>query len=109
MRGGGAAGVCGRGALPCSQASQCGLVVRPAKGVGARRRLGRGPGGSGVVGHPGAGSLGHIQWSMRHSHTRATSINWEKKRWETMATPPYAGREMGVLYPVFRWWELAAD
>ena len=34
-RGGGEEGACGRGALLCSQASQCGLVVRPAKGVGS--------------------------------------------------------------------------
>ena len=39
--------------------------------------------GSGAGGHV-AGSLGHVQWSMRHSHTRAISTNWEKKRSGTM-------------------------
>src|SRR5215831_10796270 len=84
MRGGGAAGACGRGAVACAQASQCGLVVRPAKGGGSRGRLGRGGGGSGGGGHV-TGSPGHAHWSMTHNHTRAMSTNWEKKRWETMA------------------------
>src|SRR5262252_609976 len=48
IRGGGAQGVWGRGALTCAQASQWGLVVRPAKGFGSRRRLGRGGVGSRV-------------------------------------------------------------
>ncbi len=41
----------GRVSLLCSQASQGGLVVRPAKDVGARLRFGTGDGRSGVVGH----------------------------------------------------------
>ena len=45
------------------------------KGGGSCVRLGRGPGGSGVVGHTGAGALGHTQCSMTHSHTSATSTN----------------------------------
>src|SRR5437660_6864070 len=45
----------GRGAsewrsLACAQASQCGFLVRPAKGVIARWRLGTGGVGSGAVG-----------------------------------------------------------
>src|SRR5262249_62284272 len=107
-RGGGAEGACGRGSLTCTQAAQCGLVVRPAKGFGSRWRLGTGGGGSCVVGQAVAGSLGHTHWSMRHSHTRATSTNWEKKRCDTMATPPQTSAEMRVFYPVFRRWELAA-
>src|SRR2546425_8730161 len=84
MRGGGAEVACGRGAserrsLACSQASQCGLVVRPAKGFGSRWRLGSGGVGSRVVGHAVAGSLGHAQWSMTHSHTKATSTNWRSE------------------------------
>src|SRR5215813_7061383 len=71
MRGGGDEGACGRGAVAWAQASQGGLVVRPAKGVGSRWRLGRGPGGSGVIGYTVAGSLGHAQWSMTHSHSKA--------------------------------------
>src|SRR5215470_10507559 len=98
MRGGGDEGGCGRGAPLCAQASQDGLVVRPAKGFGSCWRLGRGPGGSGVAGHTGAGSLGHAHWSMTHSHTSAISTNWEKKRWETMAQPPHTGGEMRGLY-----------
>src|SRR6266446_430423 len=101
MRGGGAEGACGWAAGACSQASQGGLVVRPAKGLGSRLRLGS-RGGSSGGGHAAAGSLGHAQWSMTHSHTRAISTNWEKKRWETMAKPPRLGGEMRVFYPVFR-------
>jgi hypothetical protein len=63
------------GALPCTQASQCGLVVRPAKGFGSRWRLGRGGVGSRGGGHT-AVSLGHAHWSMTHSHTRAISPSW---------------------------------
>src|SRR6266849_11021748 len=107
MRGGGQPGGWGTCSWACSQASQCGLVVRPAKGVGSRGRFGSGDVGSSVVGHVAAGSLGHAQWSMTHSHTRATSTNWEKKRSETMAKPPHTGAEMRVFYPVFRWRELA--
>src|SRR5262245_52757602 len=40
-----------------------------------RLRFGRGDGGSGVIGHA-AESLGHTQWSMKYSHTRAISTNW---------------------------------
>src|SRR6266446_8570257 len=38
MRGGGAAGACGRGAGACAQASQCGLRVRPGNGCGSLER-----------------------------------------------------------------------
>src|SRR5215831_11018004 len=69
--------------------------------------LGRG-GGSGVVEHAAAGTLGHTHWSMTHSHTRAISTNWEKKRWETMAQPPHTGGDMRGLYPVCQVAELAA-
>src|SRR5215471_14206900 len=100
MRGGGAEGACGPESVVGSQASQCGLRVRPAKGVGSRVRLGRGGGGSGVVGHT-AMSLSHAHWSMTHSHTRATSISWEKKRAATMAKPPPTSGERGVFYPNF--------
>jgi hypothetical protein len=61
-----------------------------------------GDGRSGVVGHAAVESLGHAHWSRRHSHTRATSTNWEKKRSETMAKPPHTGAEMRGFYPVFR-------
>src|SRR5215470_5639909 len=54
----------------------CGLVVRPTKGFGSRLGLRRGGGGSSVVKHAATESLGHTQWSMIHSHTKATSINW---------------------------------
>src|SRR5215831_11975263 len=103
MRGGGGPGASGRRSLACAQASQCGLVVRPAKGLRSRWRLGTGGVGSGVGGH-GAGSLGHVHWSMRHSHTRAISTNWEKKRCETMTKPPQTGDEMRVFYPI---WQVA--
>src|SRR5262249_9807601 len=93
IRGGGAAGACGRESGACSQASQWGLWVRPAKGLGSRFRFGRGDGGSGVIGHA-AESLGHTQWSMQYSHTRAISTNWEKKRSGTMAKLPHASAEM---------------
>ncbi|HEY5868779.1 MAG TPA: hypothetical protein VI542_25000 [Candidatus Tectomicrobia bacterium] len=63
------------GAVACSQVSQSGFVVRPAKGLGSRLRFGSRGGGSAGGGHTAAGSLGHIQWSMRHSHTRATSTS----------------------------------
>src|SRR6266478_167703 len=46
-------------------------------------------------------SLGHAHWSMTHSHTRAISPRWEKKRAETMAQPPPTGGERGVFYPNF--------
>ena len=36
MRGGGAEGACGWGAMACSQTSQCGFVVRPSKGLDSR-------------------------------------------------------------------------
>jgi hypothetical protein len=53
--------------------------------------------GSGVGGHV-ARSLGHVQWSMRHSHTRTISTNWEKKRSGTMAKPPsYRWSNEGIL------------
>jgi len=75
MRGGGVLGGAAWGALACAQASQCGLAVRPAKGVGSRWRFGFGGVGSDGGGHA-AGSLGHAQWSMRHSHTKAISVSW---------------------------------
>jgi len=95
----------GRVSLLCSQASQGGLVVRPAKDVGARLRFGTGDGRSGVVGHAAVETLGHAHGSRRHSHTKATNTNWEKKRSETMAKPPHTGAEMRVFYPVFRRWK----
>src|SRR4029453_12568174 len=107
MRGGGGYGASGRRSLACAQASQGGFVVRPAKGLRSRLRCGTGGGGVGVIGHV-AGSLGHVQWSMRHSHTRAISTNWEKKRAGTMAKLPHTGGEMRAFYPVFRRWEFAA-
>jgi hypothetical protein len=67
--------------------------------------LGTGDGNSGVVGHAAAESLGHAHWSMTHSHTKATSTNWEKKRAETMAQLPHTGAAMRVFYLVFRWRE----
>src|SRR6266516_3723036 len=105
MRGGVVEGACGRGAaVAFSQASQGDFVVRPSKGLGSRWRFGSG--GGSVVGHV-AESLGHRTGSMMHSHTRATSTNWEKKRWETMAKPPHTGGEMrdcskdtGFIQPV---------
>ena len=54
LRGGGAAGACGRGALAWTRASQCGLVVRPAKGLGSRLRVCRG----GVGRESGDGTIG---------------------------------------------------
>src|SRR5262249_35056373 len=77
------------------------------KGLASRLRLGSAEEGSGVVGQA-AGSLGHAQWSMRHSHTRAMSTNWEKKRAEPMAKPLPASGERGVFYPIFIAAELAA-
>src|SRR4029434_8286933 len=88
MRGGGAEGACGRGAVACSQASQCGLVMKPSKGFGARRRFGRGGGGARVVGHAAAESLAHTHWSMTHSHTSAISVSWSQKRCDTMSKHP---------------------
>src|SRR5499433_2380979 len=73
-RGGGVEGACGHGAVPCSQVSQGGLVVKPAKGLCSRWRFGFGGVGSDGGGHV-AGSLGHAHWSMTHSHTRATSTS----------------------------------
>src|SRR2546425_7643079 len=66
----------GWGSLVSAHASQCGLVVRPTKGFGSRLRWRRGGRGSSVVKHAATESLGHTQWSMRHSHTKATSTNW---------------------------------
>src|SRR5215468_6466572 len=107
MRGGRVEGACKHGAVPYSQVSQGGLVVKPAKGLGSRWRFGFGGVGSDGGGHV-AGSLGHAHWSMTHSHTRATSTNWEKKRWETMAKPPHTGGAMRGFYPVCQATELAA-
>jgi hypothetical protein len=59
-------------------------------------RLGSGGRGSSAVGYA-AVSLGHAQWSMTHSHTRATSISWEKKRSETMVKPPHTADIEQVL------------
>src|SRR5215468_12126979 len=56
----------------------------------------------------GQESLGHTQWSMQDSHTKAISTNWEKKRSGTMAKLPHASAEMRALYLVFRRRELAA-
>ena len=64
IRGGGAEGACGQESVACSQVSQWGLWVRPAKGVGSRVRFGLGDGGAGVVGHA-VQSLRHTQWSMQ--------------------------------------------
>src|SRR5215510_6056811 len=100
MRGGGAEGACGRRPLACSQASQCGLRVRPAKGFGSRLRLCRGGVGEGGVGPVTVESLSHAPWSMTHSHTKATSTKGAKKSAETMAQPPHSSGEMRVLYPV---------
>jgi hypothetical protein len=55
-------------------------MVRPVKGLGTRWRFGTGGVGSGVVEHTAAESLGHAPWSITHSHTKAISPNWEKKR-----------------------------
>jgi hypothetical protein len=49
--------------------------------------------GSGVVKHAPTESPSHPPWSMLHSHSRATSTNWEKKRWETMAPAPHIGEQ----------------
>src|SRR5215813_1294994 len=108
MRGGGAEGACGRGAVACSQASQCGLLMKPSKGFGARRRLGRGGGGARGVGHAAAESLGHTQWSMTHSQTSAISVSWLKNRCDTMAKPPHIRGEMRAFYPVCQVAEIAA-
>ena len=75
-RGGGAAGAGKRGAGAGSQASQCGLVMRPAKGRGSRWRLGTGEGSAGVVRHA-AESLGHAEWSMRQGVGKET-CSWSK-------------------------------
>src|SRR2546422_7345762 len=109
MRGGGAAEASGRGALACAQASQGGLVVRPAKGFGSRRRVRRGGGGSPVVAHPATGALGHTHWSITHSHTKTTNANWEKKRWETMAKTPHTSEGKRGFYPVCQGAELSAS
>src|SRR5262245_17379344 len=106
-RGGGAEGTGRRRSEGSSQAAQCGLWVRPAKGLGSRVRFGSAEEDSGVVEHA-AGSLGHAQWSRSHSHTRAMSTNWENKRAEIMAKPPPTGGERGVFYPIFIAAELAA-
>src|SRR6266446_5621391 len=90
MRGGAAAGEGTVGTCrACSHAAQGGLRVRPAKGFGSRLRWRRGGVGGGGVGCAGAQSLGHTHWSMRHTHTRATRTNWEKKRSGSMAKPPH--------------------
>ncbi len=36
-------------------------------------------------------SLGQAAWSMPNSHTSAISMSWEKKKCDTMATPPHIG------------------
>jgi hypothetical protein len=88
---GGAEGACGRESVACTQASQCGLVVRPTKGVGSRLRIGRGGRGSGSVGHA-AEPLGHTQWSMTHSQTSAISVSLvEEQRRHHGKTPSYKG------------------
>jgi hypothetical protein len=94
-----------RGAGAGSQASPCGWRVRPAKGCGSRLCWRRGGVGGGGVGGAGAQSRGHTPWSMRHTHTRATSTNWEKKRSGTMAKPPHISAEMRVFSLVFQWQE----
>src|SRR5262245_630123 len=87
-RGGGAEGACGRRAVAGSQASQCGLVVRPAKGVDSHWRF-DGRGGSGGVVRRAMESLSHAHRSMTHSQRRAISTSWEKKRAGTMAKLPH--------------------
>src|SRR6266511_3513405 len=91
--GGSEEGAFGRSSAACAQASQSGLWSRPAKGLGSRLRLGGGGVGGSIVGEPRVGALGHPQWSITHSHRRAISISWEKKRSETMAKPPRTGGE----------------
>jgi hypothetical protein len=69
-------GASGRRSLPCSQASQCGLVVRPAKGFGSRLCLRRGGVGGGGVGPAVVASLNHAHWSMTYSQTSTISVSW---------------------------------
>src|SRR4029450_10223510 len=92
IRGGGTEETGRRESVGCAQASQGGFWLRAAKGLGGRLRFGGG--GAGVIGHVSAAALGHTQWSMRHSHTRAISPSWQKKRAETMEKPTHTGREM---------------
>src|SRR5882672_4971661 len=74
-RGGGAQGGSRRRVTSCAQASQWGLRVSPGKGLGTFERFRDGEIGCAVVRRSAAGSDGHSQWSIRHSHTRAININ----------------------------------
>jgi len=79
-RGGGAEGACGRGALADSQASQYGLVVRPAKGFGSLERGRRGRMGSaglcGVAGHGLGQARGNMKKIQRSAKTTIREKNW---------------------------------
>src|SRR5499426_2194319 len=86
-RGGGAEGTGRQRSGVGSQAAQCGLWIRPAKGLGSRLHFGSAEEGSGVVGQA-AGSLDHAQGSRSHSHTKAISAKWQNKSAEIMAKPP---------------------
>src|SRR5262245_15474834 len=89
MRGGGAQGAWGRGTVACAQASQWGLWVRPGQGFGTRGRLREGGMSSGDRGTPAASLLGQAACNMQHSQSRHNSTNWKKKRWDTIALPPF--------------------
>src|SRR6266852_8154988 len=102
MRGGGQPGGWGTCSWACSQAAHGGLRVRPGNGFRSLERLGGALAGRGVVGPAVARSEGHTTWSMRHSHTRPTSSNWEKSGSGIMVLPPHTDGEMGLSYPIFR-------
>src|SRR5262249_62121619 len=98
MRGGGGQGACGRGTTPCAQASQWGVWVSPAKGLGAVECLRGGGTGVGGIGRAAAGSDGHTQESMRNTHSRAISASWEKRRVDTIAKTPPVDGERGIVH-----------
>src|SRR5262249_44852139 len=72
----GVQGTAARRSLAGAQASQGGLPVRPAKGVGSRRCLRRGGVGGGGVGPAVVASLNHAPWSMTYRQTSALSVSW---------------------------------
>src|SRR6266446_9035571 len=86
---GGAQDACGCGTAACAQASQRGWWVRPGKGFGTRGRLRDGGMRSGGRGTPTASLLGQAACNRQHSHRSPNSTNWEKKRCDTIALPPF--------------------
>jgi len=82
--------------------SQWGVWVRPGKGCGTRGRWREGGMRSGGRGTPAASRLGQAAGHRQPSQSRPNSTNWENKRWDTIALPPFMVVKRGALYPFCR-------